>query len=107
MDDRLEMAGNILSAASFFAGLVLAYLGSSVAGYSSYDAVQQNSVRSSFMVRAWLAFSALIIAVGSGGFALLSDWRNDTGLLMVSIWLLAAAAVAGIICAFLTVREVQ
>jgi hypothetical protein len=107
MDDRLQMAGNILSAASFFAGLVLAYLGSTVTGFSSYDADQQNSVRSSFKARAWLAFVALVVAVASGGFALLSDWRNDIQLLVVSVCLLAVAAVAGIVCAFLTVREVQ
>lgn len=107
MDDRLEMAGDVLSAATFFAGLILAYLASSVAGYSSYDAVQQSSVRASFKKRTWLAFAALVVAIASGGFALWSDWTNDLGLLIVSIFLLSGAALGGMACAFLTAKEVE
>ena len=107
MSDRLEMAGVIMSAASFFAGLILGYLGMSVSNFLSYDADQQASVRAGFRLRAWLAFTALVVSVASGAFAFLSDWQNDLGMLLTSVWLLGAAAVAGIACALLTVLEIR
>jgi hypothetical protein len=106
MSDRLEMAGVIMSAASFFAGLILGYLGMAVSNFLTYDSDQQASVRPGFRVRAWLAFAALVVSVASGACAFLSDWNNDMGMLMASVWLLGAAAVAGIVTALLTVLEI-
>lgn len=107
MDDRLEMARTVVAAASFFAGLVLTYLGSSVSHFLSYDADQQASVRRGFRTRVWIAFAALVVSVASGALAFLSDWNNDVGMLLTSVWLLGAAGVAGIVCALLTVLEVK
>ena len=107
MSDRLEMAGVIMSAASSFAGLILGYLGMSVSHFLTYDADQQASVRAGFRVRAWLCFAALVISVASGACAFLSDWNNDVDLLLASVWLLGAAAVAGVVSALLTVLEVR
>ena len=102
MSDRLEMAGVIMSAAAFFAGLILGYLGMAVSNFLTYDFDQQASVRPGFRIRAWLAFAALVVSVASGACAFLSDWNNDMDLLLASVWLLGAAAVAGIACALLT-----
>lgn len=107
VSDRLEMAGVIMSAASFFAGLILGYLGMSVSQFLTFDADQQASVRPGFRIRAWLAFAALVVSVASGACAFLSDWNNDMGMLMTSVWLLGAAAIGGIATALLTVLEIK
>ena len=96
-----------MSAASFFAGLILGYLGMSVSNFLTYDADHQASVRPGFRIRAWLAFAALVVSVASGACAFLGDWNNDPGMLLMSVWLLGAAAVAAIATALLTVLEIK
>lgn len=96
----------MISAATFFAGLLLTYIGSSLAAYRTYDAVQQESVRTSFLARAYIAFLAFTVSVAGGVFAFFAAWNHDPSLLGYAGGLLAFSTVAGIICAFLTVWEI-
>jgi hypothetical protein len=106
VDDRLQLAGNLLAAATFASGLLLTFLGSAIAGYNSYDSTSQKDIKTWYRVRGSIAFVSFLVCTASAVLAFLSRWWVDICLLQWSIWLLAIGGVAAIISAVLAFVEI-
>jgi hypothetical protein len=101
-----SIAGDIITAATFMSGLVLLYLQSLVAHYTSYDATQQGAVKGSHQARGWLAFFAFICSGITVGLALGSEWTDDSVLLWWSVGFLGVVFASGVIAALMMVLEI-
>jgi hypothetical protein len=101
-----SISGDIISAGTFLAGLILVYLGNLATGYGSYTADQQSAVRVKFRRKAAAAFWGVVISIISVAFALASAWFDCAYFLLASVGLLAIIFVCGIVFAFLTFQEI-
>lgn len=105
--DAISVAGETVSAAAALAGLLLVYLGSLTAGYSSFEAVEKRSVKSRYLTRAWFAFSALLIALISAALGVLGKWLPCEPISDAAVIILFVAFASAIFTAYLTVQEIQ
>lgn len=103
----ISVAGEVASAATALAGLILVYLGSISASYGSYDHTQKGAVRVSHQRRAWLAFVGFIISLLAAIFAVLSKWLPCETLADVAVITLFLAFISAAISALVTVMEIN
>lgn len=108
MDDKLQLAGNVLSAATFIAGLLLAYIGSTAAAWTSIAVtLRDQDTKRKYQIRAWIAFGAFVAAIIAAVLALFSRLNNAPGLLNCALWVLGAAALAVGVSAFMTAKGIR
>ncbi|MGE5562718.1 MAG: hypothetical protein ACM3ZV_05335 [Bacillota bacterium] len=103
----LNVAGEVVGAATALAGLILVYLGSIAASYASYETTQQGSVRLSHQRRIWLAFIGFVFALSSSALAVVGKWIGSECSATIAVILLFIAFIWGIASALMTVLEVR
>jgi hypothetical protein len=91
MTDAIEIASDVVTAATALAGLILVYVGSVVTGYATYDPQQQHAVRAAFRRRAWIAIVGFLIAILSAACAVLGKWLHNECAASAAIVLLLVA----------------
>ena len=104
--EAIPVVGEVVSAATALAGLVLIYLGSLVAGYEGYQPTERKSVRKKYQRRAWFAFAALLPALIAALLGVLGKWLPCEWVADAAVLMLFAAFVAAAATAFMTVREI-
>jgi hypothetical protein len=107
MPDALGIVGDIIQGATALAGLLIVFLGNAVAGYSSYEKVQQQAVRAVYGQRAWFGFWGVLIAILAATLALLAKWSETNGLAIAAVVFLFAALCWAGVCAWSTAREIR
>ena len=103
----ITVAGEVASAATALAGLILVYLGSISASFGSYDFTQKGAVRASHRRRAWLALVGFIVSLLAAVLAILSKWLPCETLADVAVIALFLAFFGAAISALLTVLELN
>ena len=93
MADAIEVASDVVTAATALAGLILVYVGSVSTGYATYDPQQQHAVRAVFRRRAWIAVGGFLIAILSAGCAVLGKWLHNECLASAAIVSLLVALI--------------
>lgn len=106
MPEPDSISGDIITAGTFLAGLLLVYIGNLNTGYGSFTTEQQSDVRGAFQAKAWAGFGAFFLSVVSVALALGSSWYDCKPLLLASVVLLLIVFVGGIVAAYMMVREI-
>jgi hypothetical protein len=105
--DAAAVAGDVVTAATALAGLILVYLGSISASYGGFSSEQQNSVRASHQRRAWLAFVGFVFALVSAALAVTGKWIGIPCMETIAVVFLLITFLWGIGSALSTVLEIQ
>lgn len=103
--DGIAVAGEIVTAATALAGLILVYLGSLATAYSAFEPQEQKSVQSRFQKRAWLAFTGMILALIAAALGVLGKWLPNECVADASMIILLITFAWGALIALLTVQE--
>lgn len=103
----VDVASEVVSAATAMAGLVLVYLGALATGYGAFQPQERKTVRPAYYRRAWVAFGCMIAAVASAFLGLLAKWVPSEGCGDAAVVLLVACFGAGIWIAYETAKEIK
>lgn len=107
MNSATEVASDLVQATGALAGLILVYIGAVVAGFDSYDAQQQKSIKGRYQLRAWLAFVGFVISLLSCCAAIFGKWLKIECLAVAAIVLAVIGFLWVIVVAVATVREIK
>lgn len=107
MPSALEITGDIASAATALAGLILVFIGTASTSFDAYEKQEQHAVRSRYQSRAWIAFIGFAFALLSAVFALLGKWLSQQCLSLLAIALLFVAFIFALFAALSAVREIK
>ncbi|MGN6818247.1 MAG: hypothetical protein ACTHJR_06205 [Sphingomonas sp.] len=102
----LNVSGEVVTAGTALAGLILIYIGSLVTVYGGYGATEQKSVKLRFLARAWIVFVGFILALLSAALAVLGKWLNSPCTGDVSVWVLLAAFAWAVFATVQAIREI-
>ena len=94
----LSVSGEIVTAGTALAGLILIYIGALVTSYGSFAATEQKSVKGKFQQRAWLAFVGLVLSLLAATLAIIGKSVNDCCTANASVIVILAAFGWGAIC---------
>lgn len=72
-----EIAGDVVTASTALAGLILVFLGATSTSYDAYEATERGAVRNRYQRRAWFAFTGLVLALASVLLALIGKWLHQ------------------------------
>lgn len=103
--DYAHIADQLLTVSTALAGLILVFLGNSISGYASYDAVQQASVRSKYRVRTALAVVGFVAALVSALGALRFYWIHSLTFIHWSVGSFLLALGCALVCAAITLCD--
>jgi hypothetical protein len=103
----LEITGDLASAATALAGLVLVFMGSAAASFDAYQRQEQQAVRARFQTKAWIAFVGFILAVASAIVALWAKWLAIQCLALLAFGLLLIAFIFVLFAALSTARGIR
>lgn len=106
MDDA-QLAGQVISAGTALAGLILVFLGSVFTGYDSYKKTEKPAVKSKFLRRASVAFLGFLAAVAAAGCGFVSVLGMVDVSIIVPILLLAASLVCMLVVAGLAILDMK
>jgi peptidoglycan/LPS O-acetylase OafA/YrhL len=107
MPSAVEISGDVASAASALAGLLLVFLGAVSASFGSYDAAAQNTVRARYQRRAWFAFVGFVLALSAVPCALVAKWLSQQCLALTGLALLIIALIWALLAALLSAMEIR
>jgi len=102
--DGISVSGEVVTAGTALAGLILIYIGSLVTAFGAYQATEQKSVRFKFVSRAWIVFVGFFLALLAAGLAVLGKWITSPCVGNVSVWVLLFAFLWA---AFATVQAIR
>src|SRR5665213_3366786 len=102
----LKIASEIAGASAALAGLILVFFAAALSSFDSYTIEQQGAVRGAYRWRAWPAFVAFIVSLGSCTCAIAALWTSSTVLEAWSAILLAVAALGILISAIRAVMDI-
>lgn len=105
--DSISIAGESVTAATALAGLILVYLGSLTASFSTYQPQERKSVLASFQKRAWIAFVGLVLALLSAALGVIGKWLPNECVADVGTAFLLVAFAWGVGIALVTAREIS
>lgn len=107
MPSAVSIMGEVASAATALAGLVLVFLGTTVNAFNSYQKAEQASIRSKYQARAWTAFICFLLSILSAALALMAKWLSHDCTAFFSLALLTAAMALVVAAAVSAVREIK
>lgn len=105
--DGVSASGEVVTAGTALAGLLLIYIGSLVTSFGSYQAQEQKAVKGKFLTRAWLAFVGFALALLSAALGVIGKWLNNCCTGNVSVWVLMAAFVWAVFGVVQSIREIK
>jgi len=103
----IEVSGDIAAAAGALAGLILVYLGTVIASFSSFEPTERRTVKARHLGRAWFAFVGLILCLVAVALALLAKWLGIGCMSVGALFILLLALVWVAATAAMTVREIR
>lgn len=103
----VETSGDLASAATALAGLLLVFLGAVSAAFASYEKTQQRAVLGKYRTRAFLAFAGFILSLVAAGLAIAAKLLASKCLVIAAVCVLALAIVPVVVAAVLTVMEID
>jgi hypothetical protein len=90
----MEVSGDVVTAATTLAGLVLVFLGATSTSYESYPAVMRDrAIRKRFRRRAWFGFAGFALSLLAAFLALEGKWLHHECSALVAFVLFAAALI--------------
>jgi hypothetical protein len=105
--DGLAVSGEVVTAATALAGLILVYIGSLASAYGAFQPQEQKTVRGGYLTRAWLSFVGMAFALAAAMLGVLGKWLSNGCISNAAIVILLLAFVWGAAIAILTVREIK
>jgi hypothetical protein len=102
----VSAAGEVVTAATALAGLILVYLGALVTAYGAFQPQERKAVKGRFQTRAWIAFAGFGLALLSAGAGVVGKWLPSECIADAAIILFMIAFLWGLLIAFLTAREI-
>lgn len=105
--DGLSVSGEIVTAGTALAGLILIYIGALVTSYGSFAATEQKSVKGKFQQRAWLAFVGLFLAMLAASLAILGKWTQSPCATNAAAIIILVAFAWGLFVTVAAVREIR
>lgn len=103
----VSASGEVVTAGTALAGLILIYIGSLVTSYGSYQAQEQKTVRNKFLGRAWLAFVGFFLALSAAALGVIGKWLDNCCAGNVSVWVLLAAFAWTVFGVVQSIREIK
>jgi uncharacterized membrane protein len=103
----LSVTSEMVTASTAMAGLVLVYIGTLVASYSTFEPQEKRTVRNRFLIRAYLALFGMFLAVVSATLGILAKWSNNENAADAGVVILLVAFCWGLLVAYLTIRELD
>lgn len=107
MPSAVNVAGEMVGAATALAGLTLIFLGAIATSYGAYTKAEQNSVRNRYQARGWFAFIGFVLALLSALLALVAKWLANECTALVAMALLFAAVAWVFMAGLSAVREIR
>jgi hypothetical protein len=101
----LNVSGEVVTAGTALAGLILIYIGSLVTAFGAYQPAEQKAVRLKFLGRAWIAFVGFAFSLLSAGLAVLGKWISSECAGNVSVWVLLLAFIWATFATVQAIRE--
>jgi len=105
--DGTSVSGEVVTAGTALAGLILIYIGSLVTAFGSYEPTEQKTVRFKFFARAWMSFVGFFLALFSSGLAILGKWLPSPSTSNVAVWFLLAAFGWATFAVIQAIREIK
>lgn len=103
----VEASGEVVTAGTALAGLILIYIGSLVTAYGGYEAAEQRSVRSRFLSQAWIAFVGFVLALLAAALGVIGKWTSNVCVGNVAAWVLLAAFAWTVFATIQAIREIK
>lgn len=88
MYNALEMAGDVSSAGTALAGLLLVFMGSIATSFEGYQKTERRAVLTRFRYRIWFAFAGFSLSVLAAVLALLSKAFSWPCAAMIALFML-------------------
>jgi len=76
MANALELSGDIATAATALAGLLLVFMGAQATSFEGYEPQEKKAVRGKFQARTWFAFAGFALALLAAAMALFAKWLS-------------------------------
>jgi uncharacterized membrane protein YiaA len=103
----VEVSGDVVSASTALAGLILVFLGATSTSYDSYQATERGAVRSRYQRRAWFAFTGFALALLSVLLALIGKWLHQECAAVAAMVIFVVALFWTLLAAVFSVREIK
>jgi hypothetical protein len=101
------VSGEVVTAGTALAGLILIYIGSLVTSFGTYQPQEQKSVRLKFLGRAWIAFVGFALSLLAAGLAVIGKWLASPCIGNLSVWILLGAFAWAVFATVQAIREIK
>jgi hypothetical protein len=105
--DGLSVSGEVVTAGTALAGLILIYIGSLATSYGGYQPQEQKSVLLRFLGRAWLAFVGFFLSLLAAALSIIGKWLGSACTADVAVWVLLLAFVWTVFATVQAIREIK
>lgn len=105
--DGISASGEVVTAGTALAGLILIYIGSLVTAYGGYQPQEQRSVRFRFLARAWIAFVGFFLSLFAAALGVIGKWIASPCVGNVSVWVLLAGFGWAVFATVQAIREMK
>ena len=106
--DGTAVSGEVVTAGTALAGLILIYIGSLVTAYEARTpGGERNAVKLQFLGRAWLAFVGFSFALASAAFGVIGKWIASPCMGNVSVWVLLIAFGFAVLATIQAIKEIK
>lgn len=106
--DGVSASGEVVTAGTALAGLILIYIGSVATAFEARQpGGERNAVKLVFLTRAWLAFVGFVLALLASGLAIIGKWIGSPCTGNVSVWVLLAAFVWAVFAVVQVIRGIK
>jgi len=106
--DGIAVAGEVVTAGTALAGLILIYIGSIATAFEARQpGGERNAVRLAFLGKAWVAFVGLFLALFAAGLSVIGKWLGSACPANVAVWILLAAFGWAIFAAVQIIRGIK
>lgn len=106
--DGIAVAGEVVTAGTALAGLILIYIGGLVSSFGARQpGGERNAVRIAFLARAWLAFVGFFLALLAAALAIIGKWIASPCTGNVAPWVLLGAFGWAIFATVQAIREIK
>lgn len=106
--DGINVAGEVVTAGTALAGLILIYIGTLVTAFEARNpGGERNAVKLKLLGRAWLAFVGFTFALAATALAVIGKWLASPCSGNVAVWLLFIAFAFATFATVQAIREIK
>ncbi len=102
-----EFAGNLATAATSMAGLLLVFIGATNTSFKGYDTASQRAVAPKFKLRGLLALGGFLLALVAAVLSLVGRWNDGVSYVEGAVVCLILAFLIASIAAIITVLDIR